>query len=61
MIRFPIRFTEGWFLFFCLTFSSFMHAQQETPSPVAFDLLVVDGANDKPLPKVANHLHSNLR
>jgi len=31
MIRFPNRFAEGWFLFFCVTFSSFLHAQQVTP------------------------------
>jgi len=59
MIRIQNRFAEGWFLFFCLTFSSFLHAQQETPSPVAFDLLVVDAANDEPLPKVTSEINNN--
>ncbi len=59
MIRFPNRFSEGWFLFFCVTFSSFLHAQQVTPSSVAFDLLVVDAANDKPLHKVTIEVNNN--
>ncbi len=59
MIHFPNRFDNALFFFLCLTFSSFLHAQQETPSPVTFDLLVVDSANDKPLPKVTIEVNNN--
>ncbi len=59
MIHFPNRFDNAWFFFLCLTFSSSLHAQQETLSPVTFDLLVVDAANDKPLPKVTIEVNNN--
>ena len=59
MVSSPIRFAKVWFCFFSISISSILHVQQETPLPIAFDLLVVDAANDKPLPKVTIEVNNN--
>jgi len=59
MVHFPHEFAKRCFSFLGLAFASFLHAQQETSPTVAFDLLVVDAANDKPLPKVTIEVNNN--